>query len=289
MSSLNVLWRMLAVDLRFGAREVAGRFGAALALLVFLTVLFVFVMVQEDGSFAQLSFIDYFTGLFGGIREFDPKHDNNFNVPASWLCVCLMGGFIVLSYPTQNLESIGIKQCIEARGRWCWWISKCLWTTACTFLYWLLAVAVALLASFINGYSGFDNLKALASIRNVVDDDTIRSWIERVGLDPASKRRYRAYSLGMKQRLGIAAALMESPAFVMLDEPTNALDADGVQMVRREVEAARDRGAAVVLACHDASVLRGLSDEIWYLAEGHIDRHEVLTGPVDPQEACHRK
>lgn len=147
MSSLNMLWRMLAVDLRFGAREVAGRFGAALALLVFPTVLFVFVMVQEDGSFAQLSFIDCFTGLFGGIREFDPKHDNNFNVPASWLCVCLMGGFIVLSYPTQNLESIGIKQCIEARGRWCWWISKCLWTTACTFLYWLLAVAVALLAS----------------------------------------------------------------------------------------------------------------------------------------------
>lgn len=143
--------------------------------------------------------------------------------------------------------------------------------------------------TFINGYSGFDNLKALASIRNVVDDDTIRSWIERVGLDPASKRRYRAYSLGMKQRLGIAAALMESPAFVMLDEPTNALDADGVQMVRREIEAARDRGAAVVLACHDASVLRGLSDEIWYLAEGHIDRHEVLTGPVDPQEACHGK
>ena len=136
--------------------------------------------------------------------------------------------------------------------------------------------------TFIGGYSGFDNLKALASIRDVVDDEGIRAWIERVGLDPADRRHYRKYSLGMKQRLGIAAALMEDPDVVMLDEATNALDASGVEMVRREVAAARDRGAAVVLACHDASVLRELSDEIWYLAEGHIDGHEVLRGEACP-------
>jgi ABC-2 type transport system ATP-binding protein len=130
--------------------------------------------------------------------------------------------------------------------------------------------------TFINGYSGFDNLKALAAIRGSLDDAQIRSWIGRVGLDPTDRRHYRRYSLGMKQRLGIAAALMESPDVVMLDEPTNALDSDGVQMVRREVEAARDRGATVVLACHDASVLRDLSNEIWYLAEGHIERHEEV-------------
>jgi ABC-2 type transport system ATP-binding protein len=130
--------------------------------------------------------------------------------------------------------------------------------------------------TFINGYSGFDNLKALAAIRGSLDDAQIRSWIGRVGLDPADRRHYRRYSLGMKQRLGIAAALMELPDVVMLDEPTNALDSDGVQMVRREVEVARDRGATVVLACHDASVLRDLSNEIWYLAEGHIERHEEV-------------
>jgi ABC-2 type transport system ATP-binding protein len=130
--------------------------------------------------------------------------------------------------------------------------------------------------TFIDGYSGFDNLKALAAIRGSLDDAQIRSWIGRVGLDPADRRHYRRYSLGMKQRLGIAAALMESPDVVMLDEPTNALDSDGMQMVRREVEAARDRGATVVLACHDASVLRDLSNEIWYLAEGHIERHEEV-------------
>lgn len=138
--------------------------------------------------------------------------------------------------------------------------------------------------AFVGGYSGFDNLKSLASIRGVLDDGAICTWLERVGLDPADKRHYRRYSLGMKQRLGIAAALMESPDVVMLDEPTNALDADGVEMVRREVHAVRQRGAAVILACHDAGVLRGLSDEVWYLAEGHIDGHEALNHAVEEGE-----
>lgn len=140
--------------------------------------------------------------------------------------------------------------------------------------------------AFIGGYSGFDNLKSLASIRGVLDDDAVCAWLDRVGLDPADGRHFRRYSLGMKQRLGIAAALMESPEVVMLDEPTNALDTDGVEMVRREVHAARQRGAAVILACHDAGVLRGLSDEIWYLAEGHIDGHESLYDAVEEGEVC---
>ena len=131
--------------------------------------------------------------------------------------------------------------------------------------------------TFLGGYSGVDNLKMLASIKGLLDEKAICSWIERVGLDPTDKRHYRKYSLGMKQRLGIAAALMEAPDVVMLDEPTNALDTSGVEMVRREVCAVRDRGATVILACHDANVLRELSDEIWYLAEGHIDGHEVLS------------
>lgn len=141
--------------------------------------------------------------------------------------------------------------------------------------------------AFINGYSGFENLESIASIRGILTGEDVRAWLERVGLDPADKRHYRKYSLGMKQRLGIAAALMESPEVVMLDEPTNALDASGVEMVCREVRQARSRGAAVILACHDASVLRGLSDEIWYLAEGHIDGHEVLGPRGEEGEARH--
>lgn len=147
MSSLGALGHMLTVDVRHGAREVAGRFAAALFLLVFLTAMFKFLTMQGDGSFRTVSFIDCFAGLFGGMSEFDPNHDSSFNLPASWLCVCLMGAFIVLSYPTQNLESIGIKQCIAAQGRWCWWVSKCIWTVACAFLYWVLAIVVALVAS----------------------------------------------------------------------------------------------------------------------------------------------
>lgn len=147
MISPNAFWRMLAVDLRFGTREVAGRFGVAVLLLAFFTALFRFLTLDDSGNFAALGFIDCFANLFGGISEFSPQYGTRFDMPASWLCVCLMGAFIVLSYPTQNLESIGIKQCIEAQGRWCWWVSKCLWTVACTFLYWLLAVVIALLAS----------------------------------------------------------------------------------------------------------------------------------------------
>lgn len=163
MSSLKMLGRMLAVDLRFGAMEVAPRFGMACLLLGFLAALFRFLTLQDDGNFATASFIDCLASLFGGMREFDPLHDSSFNVPAAWLCVCLMGGLVVLSYPTQNLESIGINQCIEARGRWCWWISKCLWTTVCTFLYWLLAIAIALVAS--GGF--FDNGDLALSPRTV--------------------------------------------------------------------------------------------------------------------------
>ena len=153
MSSLGALGRMLAVDARYGVREVAGRFAAALLLLVFLVGMFKFLTLQKDGSFRDVSFTDCFAGLFGGMSEFDPKHDSNFNLPASWLCVCLMGAFIVLSYPAQNLESVGIKQCIAAQGRWCWWASKCIWTVACTFVYWMLAIAVALMASGIGDLS----------------------------------------------------------------------------------------------------------------------------------------
>ena len=97
-----------------------------------------------------------------------------------------------------------------------------------------------------------------------------------MGLDPDDARKYRKYSLGMKQRLGLAAAVMERPEVLVLDEPTNALDTSGVELAVQQIEAARDRGATGVLACHDANVLRGLSDDIWHLAEGHLDGHGML-------------
>ncbi len=129
--------------------------------------------------------------------------------------------------------------------------------------------------AFLAGYSGFKNLQMLASVRGRIDDAAIRDWLRRVGLGPDDKRKYRSYSLGMKQRLGIAAALMEDPALVMLDEPTNALDTTGVELVKAEILRARRRGAIVVLASHDATLIREVADELWFLAEGHVERHEA--------------
>lgn len=132
--------------------------------------------------------------------------------------------------------------------------------------------------AFLDSYTGFDNLRTLASIHGKADDEQLRAWIAAVGLDPDDRRRYRAYSLGMKQRLGIAGALMEEPDLVLLDEPTNALDIDGVALVQKLVREARGRGATILLACHDADVVDALADEVWHLAEGHLDGHETLGG-----------
>ena len=147
MSTSGALRHMLVVDVRFGARDVVGRFFLAGLLMLILVCLFRFLALGNDGIFLDVGFIDCFACLFGGMSEYDPYYDKSFNVPASWLCVCLMGAFVVLSYPTRNLESIGIKQCIAAHGRWCWWISKCIWTVACTFFYWLLSIAVSMVTS----------------------------------------------------------------------------------------------------------------------------------------------
>ena len=125
--------------------------------------------------------------------------------------------------------------------------------------------------AFLPGYTALENLLLLACIRGITDEDTLRALIKLVGLDPDDKRKYRKFSLGMKQRLGIAAAIMEEPDIVVLDEPTNALDTSGVDMVKRVVLSLRERGATVVLACHDYPVLNGLSDRIVHIAEGKVD------------------
>lgn len=128
--------------------------------------------------------------------------------------------------------------------------------------------------AFVGKYTGFRNLKYLAGIRNEIGDEEIERVLEEVGLDPHDKRTFKKYSLGMKQRLGIACAVMENPDLLLLDEPINALDPAGVEMVQRLVARQKERGALVVIACHDAQELDGLSDEIYLMAEGRIVGHE---------------
>lgn len=127
--------------------------------------------------------------------------------------------------------------------------------------------------AFLGAYSGFQNLKLLASIKSVTDDEAIRSALSRVGLRPDDHKKYRKYSLGMKQRLGIAAAIMERPDIVILDEPTNSLDADGVNLVKSVIKDEKKRGALVIISCHDAELLQDLSDETFLLEQGRLVGH----------------
>lgn len=124
--------------------------------------------------------------------------------------------------------------------------------------------------SFIYNYTGFKNLKVLASIKGKITDEQIKSVLEEVGLNPEDKRTYRKYSLGMKQRLGIAAAIMESPDIILLDEPINALDEAGALCVRNILEKHKKRGAIIILSCHDAEELEYLSDVIFTISEGRL-------------------
>ena len=127
--------------------------------------------------------------------------------------------------------------------------------------------------AFLDSYSGFKNLQMLASIKGVVGDDDVRTAIERVRLDPDDKKKYRKYSLGMKQRLGIAAAVMERPDIVILDEPTNALDSDGVEVVKEILREEKKRGALVIISCHDFETLKSLSDRMYLIEAGRLKEY----------------
>lgn len=104
---------------------------------------------------------------------------------------------------------------------------------------------------FISEYSGFQNLKILAQIQKKIDDKKIVDTMRMVGLDPNEKKSFRKYSLGMKQKLGIAAAMMEDPQILVLDEPFNALDEASCENVKKMILSAKVPDRVVLLSCHD--------------------------------------
>lgn len=124
--------------------------------------------------------------------------------------------------------------------------------------------------AFIDGYTGKENLKLLAGIKGFVTDDEIDEILDFVGLSNAKDKKYKKYSLGMKQRLGIAAAVMEKPEIVILDEPTNSLDSEGVEMVKSLVQREKERQSLVIIACHEYEILKSLSDIIYSIEGGKI-------------------
>ncbi|EDT23828.1 ABC transporter ATP-binding protein [Clostridium perfringens] len=127
---------------------------------------------------------------------------------------------------------------------------------------------------FLPNYSGFKNLQILASIKNIISDDDIRYFIELVGLNPNDNRPVKKYSLGMRQRLGIAQALMEKPKLLILDEPMNALDETGVSLVRKILLDLKSKGITILLASHNKDDINTLCDNIYEIKNGNLIKYK---------------
>ncbi len=123
-------------------------------------------------------------------------------------------------------------------------------------------------------FTGRDNLKLLAKLNSKISDDDICSAIKRVGLQSDDKRIVKKYSLGMKQRIVLAQAIMEKPDILILDEPTNALDENGVEEVRKIIKEECDRGALVLIASHNKEDIYTLTDEVYKVKDGCVTRME---------------
>lgn len=123
---------------------------------------------------------------------------------------------------------------------------------------------------FLPNYSGFKNLEFLASIKRTINKSMIKDVIRRVGLDPESPKWVSKYSLGMRQRLGIAQAIMENPSILILDEPMNGLDNRGVQEIRTLLMNLRDEGKTILIASHSTEDISILCDTVHELDGGHL-------------------
>lgn len=125
--------------------------------------------------------------------------------------------------------------------------------------------------SFISYESGYRNLRDLAAIRKKITPEEVRAAIRSVGLDDTDKKWVGKYSLGMRQRLGIAQAIMEHPSLLILDEPMNGLDASGVEEMRRLFLSLRDNGTTILLASHATEDIDLLCDTVYEVDQGKID------------------
>ena len=122
--------------------------------------------------------------------------------------------------------------------------------------------------TFLPDRTGYDNLRLLAALRGKAGPEEVAAALEQVGLDPKDRRKVRKYSLGMRQRLGIACAIMESPGLLVLDEPFNGLDQEGCRLIRDIIIRLRQGVCLILLSYHDREELETLSDRIYRVEDG---------------------
>jgi ABC-2 type transport system ATP-binding protein len=125
---------------------------------------------------------------------------------------------------------------------------------------------------FIPYYSGYKNLKFLADLNRKIDSNTIKQTMIKVGLDPESKLHVKKYSLGMRQRLGLAQAIMENPEILILDEPMNGLDKDGVEDMRKYLLELKELRKTIIIASHSAEDIEILCDTVSEMDKGVLKK-----------------
>ena len=129
---------------------------------------------------------------------------------------------------------------------------------------------------FLGGLNGYRNLEYLAAIKKRIGREEIRESMEIVGLDPDSKKKVKKYSLGMRQRLGIAQAIMENPKFLILDEPMNGLDRAGAEEIRALFLKLREEGTTILLASHHREDIEELCDEVNEMEDGRLEKSQAF-------------
>lgn len=125
---------------------------------------------------------------------------------------------------------------------------------------------------FIPNYSAFNNLKFLAVLNHKIGKEEIRNAIKSVGLNPDDKKHVGKFSLGMRQRLGLAQAIMENPDLLILDEPMNGLDKDGVADMRQYLLALKEQGKTILIASHSAEDIDVLCDTVCEIDKGKLEK-----------------
>lgn len=122
----------------------------------------------------------------------------------------------------------------------------------------------------IGNYSGMRNLKILSQIRNRISEEEIMKYMEKFSLNPIDKKKVKKYSLGMRQKLGIIAALMDNSKLVLLDEPTNALDSNSISVLNELLFEQKKKGSVIIITSHDFEELRLVADEIYEMESGKL-------------------